>query len=235
MQMVNLLEKRGKSGRCWGEKRWLSIISTNLLGTSISLGSIFGNVKVAVSPSIFQIPSNFSLLFLVISSSLQQWTDRLTIAAAAAFYGVAIILIPQGQSKKALADLLQETNADILVAQAGTLPLNELLRSYSGLKQVVWVVGETSRHMDWKEASGLDNGEIHTATWHNLLEEQKGSASSDPPSDNPDFVLPNILAVWQRQTSASLPETYEVVEFTQKVGRLENNWRPRKLTQVLRI
>ena len=137
--------------------------------------------------------------------------------AAAAFYGLTIILIPQGQSREALTDFLRETNADILLAQAGTLSLNELMKSYSGLRQVIWVVEKSSRHMDWKEPSDYDHGRITLATWHNLIEEQKGFASPDPPSNVPDFVLPNILAVWQRQTTASLPETDEVVEFTQKV------------------
>lgn len=131
---------------------------------------------------------------------------------------MTIILIPQGQSKEALADFLRETNADILLAQAGTLPLDELMKSYSGLKQVIWVVAKSSRHMDWKEPADYDHGKLTLATWHNLIEEQKGSALSDPPADVPDFVLPNVLAVWQRQTSASLPETHEVVEFTQKVS-----------------
>ncbi|KAA6413548.1 MAG: hypothetical protein FRX48_03294 [Lasallia pustulata] len=135
---------------------------------------------------------------------------------AAAFYGLTIILIPQGQSREALADFLRETNADILLAQAGTLSLDELMKSYSGLRHVIWVVEKSSRHMDWKEPSDYDHGRITLATWHNLIEEQKGFASSDPPSNVPDFVLPNILAVWQRQTTASLPEMHEVVEFTQK-------------------
>ena len=74
--------------------------------------------------------------------------------------------------------------------------------------------------MDWKEPSDYDHGKLSLATWHNLIEEQKGSASSDPPSDVPNFELPNVLAVWQRQTTASLPETHEVVQFSQKVSSL---------------
>lgn len=145
----------------------------------------------------------------------------LTDVTAAAFYGLTVILIPQGQSREALADFLRETNADILLAQAGTLPLSELMKAYSGLKQIIWVVEESSRHMDWKEPADYDHGKLSLATWHTLIEDHKGSASSDPPSNVPEFVSPTVLAVWQRQTTASLPETHEVVEFTQKVSSLK--------------
>lgn len=79
--------------------------------------------------------------------------------------------------------------------------------------------------MDWKEPADYDHGKLSLATWHTLIEEHKVSTTSDPPSNVPDFVLPNVLAVWQRQTTASLPETHEVVEFTQKVStlRLDRN------------
>lgn len=136
---------------------------------------------------------------------------------AATFYGLTPILVPQDQSLDMLAGILTETKADVLVAGAGAVPLNELLRHYPSLKQVIWVVERTSRHMDWNEVPEGAGGKADIAAWHDIIDE-KGSTSAELPTEVPGGTLPNIIMVAEDSMSAF--DSYEVVEFTQKVCQI---------------
>ncbi len=107
-----------------------------------------------------------------------------------------------------------ETKADVLVAGAGTVPLNELLPKYSDLKQVLWVVERTSRHMDWNEAPEGEGGKADIAVWHDIIDE-KAFSSSDLPTEVPGGSAPDVLFVTEDAMSAM--NSYEIVSFTQKV------------------
>ncbi|KAL6722350.1 hypothetical protein ACLMJK_001457 [Lecanora helva] len=132
---------------------------------------------------------------------------------AAIFYGLTPILVPQDQTLDTLAGILTETKADVLVAGAGAVPLNELLRKYPNLKQVVWVVARTSRHMDWNEVPEGEGGKADIAVWHDIIDE-KSSAFTDLPKDIPSGELPNVVMV--AEDSMSALDSYEIVELTQK-------------------
>lgn len=136
-------------------------------------------------------------------------------STAAAFYDFTPILIPQGQSLEKLAELLNRTQADVLVAAAGTIPLKELARHYSGLKQVVWVVERSSRHMDWNEVPEGFGGKPDVLAWHDIVD-HKESHSSEVPEDVPESTQPNVVTIYQNHDSGS--DGYELVEFTSKVG-----------------
>ncbi|CAD6576876.1 MAG: hypothetical protein ASARMPRED_007928 [Alectoria sarmentosa] len=130
---------------------------------------------------------------------------------ASAFYGLTPILIPQQKSLDTLAGILVETKADILVAGAGSLPLKELLPKYPNLKQVIWVVERTSRHMDWNEVAEGEGGKADIAVWHDIID--KGQASSELPDDVPGGTVTNVVMVTEDAWSAM--DSYELTEFTQ--------------------
>lgn len=111
--------------------------------------------------------------------------------------------------------MLAETKADVLVAPAGALPLKALVRKYAGLKQVIWVVERTSRHMDWNEVPEGEGGKAEIAVWHDIVED-KASASLELPTEIPGGSLPNVVMV--EEDSMSALDSFEVVEFTQKVA-----------------
>ena len=134
---------------------------------------------------------------------------------ASAFYGLTPILIPQQKSLDTLAGILVETKADILVAGAGSLPLKELLPKYPNLKQVIWVVERTSRHMDWNEVAEGEGGKADIAVWHDIID--KGQASSELPDDVPGGTVTNVVMVTEDAWSAM--DSYELTEFTQAVSR----------------
>ncbi|KAL8848974.1 MAG: hypothetical protein Q9221_006005 [Calogaya cf. arnoldii] len=123
---------------------------------------------------------------------------------ASSFYGFVPIIVPQEEDLEALGDMLKTTHADTLITAAGSIPLQGLLEQHPGLKQVIWVVERTSRHMDWNEVPEGVGGKAEIAVWHDIVEEKKSSVSTDLPT-NKDFPPPNVIAVSQ----------YEVVEFTQ--------------------
>jgi len=130
---------------------------------------------------------------------------------AGAFYGYTPILIPYNQPHPALIELLIRTGADALVAAAGSIPLANVTKGVSGLRQVIWTVEKTSRHMDWNEVPEGIGGKIDVSVWHELVQDQK-SGTLELPQDSTK--APNLLFVWQDAVSRSA----ELVEFTQQVS-----------------
>ena len=124
-------------------------------------------------------------------------------------------MIPPGQSLDTLAGILTETRAEVLIAGAGALPLNELLQKYTSLKQMIWVVERTSRHMDWNEVPEGVGGIADIAVWHDIIDE-KASTPLEWPKEIPGNTLPDVLCVVEDGTSAL--DSYEIIKFTQKVG-----------------
>ena len=120
------------------------------------------------------------------------------------------ILIPQNLSFETLADVLHSTNVDVLIAPAGTVPAEHLAMSCPKVKQAIWVVEETSRHMDF----GVNPSKTQTAVeWHEII--GAVDLDSNAPSNLPlAWEAPNIIYIYQKKK----PTTYDVVEFSQKVS-----------------
>lgn len=132
---------------------------------------------------------------------------------AGAFYGFTPILIPYNQPHPALVDLLVQTGADALIAEAGSIPLAEVGRGASALRQIIWTVEKTSRHMDWSEVPEGIGGKIDVSVWHELVQEQKNGAASLPSTTEKP---PGVVFLWQETAGKSA----EIVEFTQQVDTL---------------
>lgn len=132
---------------------------------------------------------------------------------AGAFYGFTPILIPYNQPHQTLVELLIRTGADSLIAQAGSVPLDDVGKGVSGLRQVIWTVEKTSRHMDWNEVPEGIGGDLDVSVWHQLVQDQR-SADSKLPSDT--VKAPGVVFLWQQ----GIRKSAEVVEFSQNVSRL---------------
>ena len=120
-------------------------------------------------------------------------------------------MIPQGQSVEGLGKLLKETQATTLIAPAGVLSAQDIFASGVNVKQILWVVERTSRHMNWLEEPETSN---NVSEWHGLVDQQKSSATSSLPAATDASNCPNVISVWQNRDKNS----YEIVEFTQKAG-----------------
>lgn len=137
--------------------------------------------------------------------------EFLAVLFAGAFYGFTPILIPYNQPHPALVELLQATGADSLVAQAGSVPLADVTRSVPSLRQIVWTVEKTSRHMDWSEVPEGIGGKVDVSVWHELVQDSKHTEDVLP-SDGGK--APGVVFLWQE----AVGKPAEIVEFTQQVS-----------------
>lgn len=128
------------------------------------------------------------------------------------FYGLTPILIPYDHPTTEIIGLLQKTKADVLIAEAGSLPLEEVAKKHKSLKQVIWVVEKTSRHMDWTEVPKDIGGNIDVSVWHQLVQDHQDVSTAEIP-DIKSEELGKIVTI-----CANKPGSEErIVEFTQKV------------------
>lgn len=128
------------------------------------------------------------------------------------FYGLTPILVPYDHPTNEIISLLQKTKADVLVAEAGSLPLEEVAQKHKSLKQVIWVVEKTSRHMDWTEVPKDIGGNIDVSVWHQLVQDHQDISTADMP-DIKSEDLGKIVII-----CADKPGSEErIIEFTQKV------------------
>jgi hypothetical protein len=130
---------------------------------------------------------------------------------ACSFYGLSPILIPYNLPQATVIKFLAQTKADVLIAEAGSLPLEEVIKGHKSLKQVLWIVEKTSRHMDWTEVPNDIGGKIEVSVWHQLVQDHQGSSPAIPDIKSED--LGKIVTVWLGKPG-SAPE---IVEFTHKV------------------
>lgn len=103
--------------------------------------------------------------------------------------------------------MLRETKADVLIAPAGTISPPDLANSVPALKNFIWVVEETSRHMDWSDSSP------NTTQWHDVIEAGSQTSSAELPASVAEAEPTKIVSVWQKK----VPWDYEIVEYTQDV------------------
>lgn len=68
--------------------------------------------------------------------------------------------------------------------------------------------------MDWNEVPEGVGGKTEVIVWHDVVNEKDQSISSEVPENIPNLVEPNIITAVKSSTKG---ETYEIVEFTQKV------------------
>ncbi|KAL8644471.1 MAG: hypothetical protein Q9210_007240 [Variospora velana] len=130
---------------------------------------------------------------------------------ASAFYGFTPILVPQRQSLEDLSTMLKAASADTLITLAGSVPLQALLEQYSNLKQVVWVVEKTSRHMEWSEVPEGVGGKAEIAVWHDIIEERRSSVTGDLTNEKEPT---NVIVI--SKNAYNMSTGYEMVEITQQ-------------------
>ncbi|CAD0099974.1 unnamed protein product [Aureobasidium mustum] len=139
--------------------------------------------------------------------------ENLVTVFACSFYGLTPILLPFNQDHAIVCKLLEQTQAQAVVASAGSLPLAGLTESVSTLRHVIWVTDPANKHMDWEGAPDSETkGKLAVSVWDNLVTEGS-SISSELPKNDESVVPGNLIFVWQKNTTDSVAE---VVEFTQK-------------------
>lgn len=122
------------------------------------------------------------------------------------------MIIPYDKPLDVVSDLINRTDVDYLITAAGALPTVDIRTRCSKIREVMLVVEETSREVDWTDASAA------TYTWHEVLEEQSSSGPALLPPHNDSDMAADFVMVWLDGGSNS----FEIITFTQKVASLED-------------
>ncbi|KAJ4423806.1 hypothetical protein N0V82_001545 [Gnomoniopsis sp. IMI 355080] len=129
---------------------------------------------------------------------------------ACAFYNLTAILVPFDQSDDAVISMLRQAEADTVVALPGSFPFDAVVKSYPSLRQVVWVVDEGNRHMDWNEVPKGMGGKLNVATWQDIIQDSPADAGTELPPLADQHAAPDITIFWQTNPS----EMEEMVHLT---------------------
>jgi hypothetical protein len=125
---------------------------------------------------------------------------------ACAFYDLTPILVPYDQPIEKIISLLKASKADTVVAAVGSFPFDAITDSYPALKQLIWVVDEGSKHMDWNEVPKGTGGAVNVSTWQEIIQDQEPNVGTELPAIDRTGELKNVLAFWP---------TGELIEYTQ--------------------
>ena len=116
---------------------------------------------------------------------------------------MSTVLLPFNQPHDVVIGLIKSTEADCIVAEAGSLPL--ALLSSLKVKTIILVATPNSQHMDWTSKEGS----VSVVTWHDLV--AKANTSTELPSG--ETKLGTVTEIWMKEQGT----TSKVTEFTQGV------------------
>ncbi|KAK2842947.1 hypothetical protein FQN49_005965, partial [Arthroderma sp. PD_2] len=121
--------------------------------------------------------------------------EMLATIFASAFYGFQTVIIPHNLPPQTLAGYLQQSKADLLIAEAGAVDVTTLLNFCPALKHGIWVAQEGSRHMDWNQVPEGAGSKIEVAVWHELINEKEGSIGSEVPEWDVKSPTPSLTTL----------------------------------------
>lgn len=98
---------------------------------------------------------------------------------ACSFHNLTAILIPFDQSDEAVISMLRRSAADTVVALPGSFPLDLVVKNYPSLRQVIWVVDEGNRHLDWTEVPKGMGGSLNVSTWQDIVQDSPVDAGTE--------------------------------------------------------
>lgn len=134
---------------------------------------------------------------------------------AGSFYGFEIVLIPHNLPAATLSSHLQNSKADALIAEAGSVDLSLVTKGNKQVSVVIWVANYGNRHMDWHEVPEDVRGTLEVSVWHELAEEGKDLAGFDVPEYDPTTPAPAVHTIWPSDSQSG-----EFIDFKQEVRDL---------------
>ncbi|KAI1391434.1 uncharacterized protein F4822DRAFT_185847 [Hypoxylon trugodes] len=130
---------------------------------------------------------------------------------ASSFYNLTAILIPFDQPEDAVISMLQRSGADTVVTAPGAFPFDNAVKSYPGLRQLIWVVDEGNKHLDWNEVPKGMGGSVNVSTWQDILNDNPVTAGTELPEVDPKSEIQDVIIFWHSKPG----ELEEMVRFTQ--------------------
>lgn len=107
--------------------------------------------------------------------------------------------------------MLRRSAVDTVVTATGSFPLDAVIKGYPSIRQLIWVVDEGSRHMDWNDVPEGMGGSVNVTTWQDLVNDTPAGTLTELPSVDNDKDPQDIVTFWQGKTG----ELKEMVRFTQ--------------------
>ncbi|XXH00548.1 hypothetical protein Hte_006896 [Hypoxylon texense] len=130
---------------------------------------------------------------------------------ACSFYNLTAILLPFDQPEDVVISMLQTSGADTVVTAPGAFPFDYAVKSYPALRQLIWVVDEGNKHLDWNEVPKGIGGRVNVSTWQDILNDNPQSAGVELPEADPKSEIQDVIFFWQSKPNA----LEEMVRFTQ--------------------
>jgi len=129
---------------------------------------------------------------------------------ACSFYNLTAIILPFNQPDDVVLSMLRRSAADTVVTAPGLFPFDSIVKYYPALRQLVWVVDDGSKHMDWNEVPKGTGGSVNVATWQDIINESPLDGGKALPSLEGQQDARDVTVFWEAQ-----PGTMEeMVRFT---------------------
>lgn len=136
--------------------------------------------------------------------------ELMAVLFACAFHNLTAIILPVEQPDDVVISMLRRSAADTVIALPGAFPFDLAVKSYPSLRNVIWVVDEGNRHLDWNEVPKGMGGAVNVATWHDLVAEAPQEAGKELPPIEGQKEPRDVTVFWQNNTG----EQEEMVRFT---------------------
>ncbi|KAI0011105.1 hypothetical protein F4779DRAFT_626770 [Xylariaceae sp. FL0662B] len=130
---------------------------------------------------------------------------------ACTFYNLTPILLPFDQPETAVVWMLQNSGADTVVTAPGAFPFDSVVKGYPALRQLIWVVDEGSKHLDWNEVPKGMGGSVNVSTWQDILNDSPVTAGTELPPLDSKAEIQDVAVFWQSKPG----NLEEMVLFTQ--------------------
>jgi hypothetical protein len=134
-----------------------------------------------------------------------------TIFACSFYPNLTTVLIPFDVRDEELVSMLRRSAADTVVTVPGAFPFDTVVKAYPALRQLIWVVDEGSKHLDWNEVPEGMGGSVNVATWQDIISDAPASAATELPPLDPENVPKDVVTFWQSKPG----QMEEMVRFSQ--------------------
>lgn len=134
-----------------------------------------------------------------------------TLFACSFYPNLTTVLIPFDVPSDDLISMLRRSAVDTVVTVPGAFPFDTVVKAYPALRQLIWVVDEGTRHMDWNEIPEGTGGSVNVATWQDIVNDAPAAAGAELPPPDTANVPQDVVAFWQTKPG----QMEEMVRFSQ--------------------
>ncbi|KAJ4417628.1 hypothetical protein N0V85_001791 [Neurospora sp. IMI 360204] len=129
---------------------------------------------------------------------------------ACAFYNLTAVILPFEQPEEDVISMLRRFGADTVITAPGSFPFDLVAKHYPNLRQLIWIVDEGSRHMDWNEVPEGTGSSVNVSTWHEIIGDSPAAAGRELPPLEGQKEPSDVTLFWQFKSG--IPS--EMVTFT---------------------